>query len=69
MQNWQNALSGEESVAAGQAPLGYANATTNSNQAAFGEASTIEQQSNQVWSDILGGVGAVAGREASHFGY
>jgi hypothetical protein len=55
-QNWQTALSGEQAVAAGQNPLGYASATTNSNATAFNEANTIQQQSNQVWSDILGGI-------------
>jgi hypothetical protein len=55
-QNWQNALAGEASIAAGEAPLGYANATTQSNQAAFNEANDINQQSNQEWSDILGGI-------------
>ena len=59
-QNWQNALAGEESVAAGQNPLGYAGATTNSNTAAFNEATQINQESNQEFSDILGGIVSVA---------
>lgn len=58
-QNFQNALAGEESVAAGEAPLGYASATTNANTAAFGEANTINQQSNQEFSDILGGITSI----------
>ena len=58
-QNWQNALAGEESVAAGEAPLGYATATTNSNKSAFGEATQINQESNQVFSDILGGITSI----------
>ena len=61
-QNWQTALAGEQGVAAGEAPLGYAGATTASNTAAFNEANTINQQSNQEFSDILGGVvGGVTG--------
>lgn len=55
-QNWMSALSGEESIAAGQAPLGYASAGTQGNSAAFGEANTINQETNQMWSDILGGI-------------
>lgn len=57
--NWQNALSGELSVSGQQNPLGYAGATTNANQAAFGEATTIQQMNNQKWSDILGGIASV----------
>lgn len=64
-QNWQNALAGEESVASGEAPLGYAGATTTSNQAAFGEADTVNTESQQLLQSILGaipGVGpAIAG--------
>lgn len=55
-QNWQNALAGEESVAAGEAPLGYASATTSSNEAAFGEADKIQQESNSEFSNILGDI-------------
>lgn len=55
-QNWQNALAGEESVASGESPLGYAGATTTSNQAAFGEADTVQQQSQQLLTSILGAV-------------
>lgn len=54
--NWQQALSGEESVAAGESPVAYAGATTNANQAAFGEANTINQQSNAEFGQILGGI-------------
>lgn len=55
-QNWQNALAGEQSVASGESPLGYAGATTTSNQAAFGEADTVQQQSQQLLTSILGAV-------------
>jgi len=54
--NWQQALAGEEKVAAGESPVSYAGATTNANQAAFGEANAINQQSNQEFSDILGSI-------------
>ena len=54
LQNWQNALSGEQQIAAGQNPTGYANAGIQSNQSAFNEASSVNQQSQQMWSDVLG---------------
>lgn len=58
-QNWQNALSGELSTAGEQNPLGYAGAGTSANSSAFNEADTIQQQSNQEFSDILGGIGSI----------
>jgi hypothetical protein len=59
-QNWQNALSGELGVSSQTNPLGYASAGTSANSSAFNEADTINQQSNQAFSDILGGVGSIA---------
>lgn len=59
-QNWQNALAGEQEVAKGEAPIDYANATTNSNQAAFGEADTVQQQSQQLLTSILGSIPGIA---------
>jgi hypothetical protein len=65
-QNWQNALSGEQAVASGQQPLGYANAGINSNTAAFNEANTVSTQTNQEWSNILGDItGGILGGTAN----
>lgn len=58
-QNWQNALAGEEAVAAGESPLGYASATNQSNQSAFNEATQINQENQQFTSDLLGGIANV----------
>lgn len=59
-QNWQNALAGEQAVASGEQPLGYASATNNANSSAFSEADKISTESNQEWSNILGDVLGVA---------
>jgi len=55
-QNWQNALSGELNVSGQTNPLGYASAGSSANSSAFNEATQINQESNQAFSDILGGV-------------
>jgi hypothetical protein len=60
-QNWETALSGEESVAAGEAPLGYASATTSANSAAFNEANIIGQENNQEFGQIVGGIAGIGG--------
>lgn len=66
--NWQTALSGELATASGFNPLGYASATTSANTSAFNEANAINQQSNQMWSDVLGGVVGIAGSFARGYG-
>lgn len=58
--NWQTALAGEQGVASGQNPLGYAGATTNANEAAFNEADKIQQETNQAYGDVLSGIGSIA---------
>lgn len=65
LQNWETALAGEENVAGQNNPLGYAGATTNANTAAFNEANTITQQSNQEFSQILGGIAGIGGAIAT----
>jgi hypothetical protein len=59
--NFNNAVAAEEGVAGQFNPVGTAGAANNANQAAFGEASEIEQQQGQMESDIAGGISSLAG--------
>jgi hypothetical protein len=53
-------ISGLNTLAGEEAPISYAGAASNANQAAFGQAKTINQQKNQMWADIAGGVTGLA---------
>jgi hypothetical protein len=58
---WQAAGSGLESIAAGENPIGYENASTNSGSAASTTADAIAKEQNGWESAALGAVGQVAG--------
>jgi hypothetical protein len=66
-QNWQTALAGEAGVASQTNPLGYAGQSTSSNQTAFNEANTINQQSNAEFGNILGAITGIASVAAAPF--
>jgi hypothetical protein len=54
--NFNNAVGAEEGVAGQYNPVGTAGAANEANKNAFGEASAITQQQNQMESDIAGGI-------------
>jgi hypothetical protein len=61
--NFGNAVSGLDTVAGIENPLGYAGAATGANQAAFGDEQSIQQQQNQWIQDtagLVGGLGSAA---------
>jgi hypothetical protein len=58
-EDWQNAASGLETIAAGENPLGYVNATTSSGSAAASTANQIASQQNSWINAALGVAGAV----------
>jgi hypothetical protein len=59
LQNYQNAAGGLESIAAGENPLGYENAETQSGSAADTEENAIAQEDTGWESGILGAVGNI----------
>lgn len=74
-QNYLTALSGEQSLAAAYNPQSYGGlnvsagqSATAGNQAAFNEAHTINQESNQWEADIMGGVMAGVGMVSGGLG-
>ena len=59
-QNFENAVSGEESLAGIYNPNGIASSATQANQNAFREATQINQEQNQEQADIFGGISSLA---------
>jgi hypothetical protein len=59
--NFNSAVGAEEGVAGQFNPVGSAGAANAANQSAFGEASKITQEQNQMASDIAGGITSLAG--------
>lgn len=57
--NFENAEQGEMEIAAGENPLGYAGAVTNSEEAAGSEANAIAQENNSWYSAALGAAGSI----------
>jgi len=62
--NWQNAISGEQALAAGWNPNAFSGSATSAGGLASSEANTIAQQQNQMWGSVLGALGGVAGSMA-----
>lgn len=60
-QNYAQAISGEESLAAGWNPNAYASSATSAGNAAGEEASRITQEQESVWGNVLGALGGAAG--------
>jgi hypothetical protein len=60
-QQYQQAVQGEESLAAGWNPNTFAGSTTNAGGLASSEANTIAQQQQSAWGTVLSAVGGVAG--------
>jgi len=49
-------VGGLQTLAGLESPTPYASEAVNENQAAFGQANKINQENNQKWSDIAGGI-------------
>lgn len=63
--NFNNAVSGEESLAGMYNPNAAASVANTANQTEFTESQDISQENNQVWSDVAGGILGVATLGAS----
>lgn len=61
---WNEAVAGEEDLAAGWNPNSFAGSANSSATVANTEANTIEQEQNSLWSPIIGALGGVAGAAA-----
>jgi hypothetical protein len=59
--NYDQAVSGEENVAAQLNPVGYSDATTNANNASASEANAIAASANSPFTAVMGALGAVGG--------
>lgn len=64
-QNYNNAVAGEETVAADENPVGYSNATTSSNVASADEANAIAASADSPFTAVMGSLGSLAGSAAS----
>jgi len=60
-QQYEQAIAGEEALAAGWNPNAYASSTVNAGNAAGEEASRITQEGEAVWGNVMGALGGVAG--------
>jgi hypothetical protein len=60
-QQYQQAVAGEEGLAAGWNPNSFAGSTVSAGQLANSEANTIAAQQQSAWGTILGALGGVAG--------
>jgi hypothetical protein len=59
-QNLLQSISGLQTLAGAENPEAFASGASQANQAAFGQAKTINQQKNQKWADITGAVTGLA---------
>lgn len=66
--NYDNAVAGSQAVAADLNPIGYSEATTNSNQASASEANAIAQSANSPFTAVMGALGGLAGAAATAYG-
>jgi hypothetical protein len=67
-QNFQSATAGLNALSAEMNPGQFSGQAIQSNEGAFGMASQINQQQNQKWADIAGGVEALGGMAAGGIG-
>jgi hypothetical protein len=63
-QNWQQAVAGEEDLAAGWNPNSFAGSATGAGTLASNTANTITQEQNQMWGSIIGALGGIGGAAA-----
>lgn len=63
-QKWQEAVSGEQGLAAGWNPNTFSGSTVNAGKAASDMANTISQQQQSAWGSVLGAIGGIAGQAA-----
>jgi len=66
--NYNTALGGMQALAQDYNPNGAQSGAIGENQNAFGQASQITQENNQMGQDIAGGITALAGSAASIYG-
>jgi hypothetical protein len=59
-QNLLARISGLQTLSGAEDPLGFASGASAANTAAFGHEKDINQQNNQMWADIAGGVTSLA---------
>ena len=59
-ENLLQSISGLQTLAGAEAPLQFGQAASSATGSAFGQAKDINQQQNQMWSDIAGGVTGIA---------
>jgi hypothetical protein len=63
-QEWQEAVSGEEDLAAGWNPNAFAGSATSSGKVASDTAASITAEGNSLWGPIIGALGGIAGKAA-----
>lgn len=66
-QEYQNAVQGEELLAAGWNPNAFSGSATSAGGLASDTANTITQQQNAMWGSIIGALGGVAGQAAGNW--
>lgn len=59
-QQWQQAISGTQALAAGWNPNAFSQSTVNAGNLASSEANTIAAQQQSAWQGVLGALGGVA---------
>ena len=59
-ENLIQSISGLQTLAGAENPLGFAQSASGANSQAFGQANTINQQQNQETADIVGGITGIA---------
>ena len=67
-QRYDQAIQGEEALAAGWNPNAFSGSAVNAGNLASSEANTIAQQQNAMWGSVLGALGGVAGSAAGGWG-
>jgi hypothetical protein len=63
-QEWQEAVAGEEDLAAGWNPNAFAGSATSSGKVASDTAASITAEGNSLWGPIIGALGGIAGKAA-----
>jgi hypothetical protein len=68
-QEWQQAVAGEEDLAAGWNPNSFSGSATGAAGTANAEANTITQQQNSMWGSIIGALGGIGSQAAGGWMY